>query len=376
MFLLISYIIIILLNLKFSKSKILYIIDFMFMWILMGWNYSVADYDIYLIRYTHPEIYGTLEPLYVVFQNIGKMMGLSYDTFLAYMSFIFLLIRMVLIKSMSMRPNYVVGLYLLFPFIMDITQIRMFYATTIVLIGIFILIKNYKYCNILFVVTVILATMIHAACIIYILILVAKNVKSVNIKEYLQVCVLVCGILYALLPTGVLYSVLALISRRLGFGKKFIETVFSTSMAYKFTNKITYMIEIILFFGIIYLILKRATKGETLTSGTKEKELTKSFSNLELLHFCIKVNCSLLIILPLAWYSGDIYRVQHGIVILFYTALSNLDNFRGSRRGMVKLNQLLVAGFITIFMILFLIGLPSLREAVFMPVFFENGLLG
>lgn len=163
MILLISYIVIVILNLKFHKSKILYVIDFVFMWILMGWNYSVADYKVYFTRYTNPEIYGTLEPLYVVLQNWGKMMGMNYNTFLACMSFIFLLIRMVLIKLMSARPNYVIGLYLLFPFIMDITQIRMFYATTIVLLGFYVLVKNYKYSDVLFVITVILASMLHAA---------------------------------------------------------------------------------------------------------------------------------------------------------------------------------------------------------------------
>src|SRR5699024_7708644 len=106
-------------------------------------------------------------------------------------------------------------------------------------------------------------------CIIYLLMLAAKNIKNFNRKEYLKVCLLVCGILYALLPTGILYNILALISRTFGFETKFIETAFSTNIAYKLTNKITYMIEIFLFFVTMNLILKRATKVKSSNSGTE-----------------------------------------------------------------------------------------------------------
>lgn len=375
MILLIGYIIIILLNLTFRKSKILYVIDFIYMWILMGWSYNVADYDVYFTRYTYPEIYGTLEPLYVAIQNIGKIMGLSYNSFLAYMSFIFLLVRMILIRSMSIRPNYVIGLYLLFPFIMDITQIRMFYATTIVLLGIFVLMKNYRYSNIFFVIIIIIASMMHSACIIYLLVLVAKNVKEFNTKKYLKTCIFGCVILYIMLPTGVLYDVLTVISGAFGFGRKFIETVFVTSQAYKITYKITYMVEILLFFCLMNSIFKRIMKNNSISYIEKTKD-NKKVSNLEFTQFCAKVNDSLLIVLPLAWFSGDIYRVQHGMTILFYIAFSNFEGFRSSNRGKIKLNQVLVTGFVIIFMLLFLLGISSLRETVFIPVFFENGLIG
>lgn len=374
MTLLVSYIIIVLLNLKFQKSRILYAIDFFFMWLLMGWSYNVADYPTYLLRYTHPEIYGTLEPLYVILQNGGNLLGLDYNTFLACMAFVFLLIRYILVKLMSMRPNYVVGLYLLFPFVMDITQIRMFYATTIVLLGIFVLVKNYKCSDILYAFIVVLATMIHAACIVYLLVLFAKHVKDFNTSNYLKGCILACVVFYILLPTNILYDSLAYISGIFGFETKFIETVFATGQAYKFTHKITYMLEIMLFFCVMNLIFRRAIRSQSAICDTEKIESIRKYKDLEMLYFCTKVNCSLLIILPLAWFSGDIYRIQHGIVMFFYIVISNLDNFRSAKRGKIKINQLFLSGFIVVFMLLFLIGEPSLRENVFLPVFFENGL--
>ena len=376
MTLLVCYIILIVLNLKFSKSKFLYYFDFFYMWVLMGWNYSVADYDVYFTRYTHPEIYGTLEPLYVILQNFGKLVGLSYNQFLACLSFVFLLTRMILIKRMSVHPNYVIGLYLLFPFIMDVTQIRMFYATTFVLAGIYILQKKKKHSNLLFLLFVILASMIHSACIIYLVVLIAQNSKKINEKKYLQISVLVCLVLYAFLPTGILYGVLANICRAFGFGRKFIETTIATSKAYKITHKITYMIEILIFFFAMAVILQRAKKSISHNYSVDHNNVLSSFCEKDFLDLCSKINYSLLISLPLAWFSGDIYRVQHAMTIIFYIAVSNSNSFRSNIRGKVKINQSYIAGFIVVFMFLFLIGIPSLRETVFVPVFFNNELIG
>ena len=342
----------------------------------MGWNYSVADYNVYYTRYTSPEKYKTLEPLYLMLQNLGKWVGLGYNAFLAIMSFLFLLIRMVLIKKMSVRQNFVIGLYLLFPFIMDITQIRMFYATTIVLLGIFFLLQNKKSSDSLFVFFVIMATLVHSSCILYLLLLFAKNIKRLGVDEYIKLCIAVCVGLYIMLPTEVLYKGLVAISKCLGFGRKFIETSFATNKAYKITHKFTYMIEILLFFVMMNLILAKTIRQNNVAKKLKELKNYEDFYSLDFFNFCLKSNITLLIILPLAWFSGDIYRVQHGLLTLFYIAISNSKCFRSKIKGNFKVNQLMLFFFIIVFMFLFLIGLPSLRNSVFLPVFFKNELFG
>lgn len=376
MILLSVYILLIIINFKFSKSKIIFWIDFLFMWVLMGWNHSVADYSSYYIRYTNPEIYGTLEPLYVIFQNTGKMVGLDYSSFQIVMAFIFLFIRMIAIRMLSTSPNFVVGLYLLFPFIMDITQLRMFYATSIILLGIVFLLKRKKIDNIIFILFVILATMIHAACICYLLLLIPVNIENFNIKAYLRIIIIMCLILFIMLFSGGLYELAHIISSLFGFGTKFIETVFAAGQAYKTTNKIVYMLIIFLFFFVINLIFKKARKRYKLSKNENQVMLKTISKNGELVDICYKINYTLLIILPFAWFTGDIYRIQHGVLILFYSAFSNMDFFKGKKHGSVTLYQIYVTIFIVLYVFLFLVGISSLRESVFLPVFYDNILFG
>lgn len=376
MILLSVYILLIIINFKFSKSKIIFLIDFLFMWVLMGWNHSVADYRLYYIRYTNPEIYGTLEPLYVTFQNIGKMVGFDYSSFQIVMTFIFLCIRMIAIRTLSTRPNFVVSLYLLFPFIMDITQLRMFYATSIILLGIVYLLKRKKIDNIIFVLFVILATMIHSACICYLLLLIPINIENFNIKGYLRIIILMCLILFIMLFSGSLYELACIISSFLGFGTKFVETVFAAGQAYKATNKIVYMLIIFLFFFVFNLIFKKACKRYKLLENENQVTFKTIAKNKELVDICYKINYTLLIILPFAWFTGDIYRIQHGVLILFYSAFSDMEFFKGKNTGAITIYQAYVTVFIVLYVFLFLVGLSSLRESVFLPVFYDNILFG
>lgn len=366
MFLFAVYILLIICNYIWRKSKPLYIVDFLYMWILMGWNHSVADYSVYYTRYTQPEKYSTLEPLYSFFQDVGKYFALDYNHFLILMSFIFLLIRLIVIWHLSNRPNFVVGLYLLFPFVMDICQIRVFYATSIILVGVFFLVKDKKTGTFLFLISWIVACMIHAACVFYIIILVARVVNSKNIRKYKRICITVCLILYMLLVSGVLYWLVDIMSSLLGFGNKFVQTTISTSKAYKVTHRLVYMIEIILFSCMIDVLLKQTNKYC--------KKLN-SDSGYWFFLFCYKVNCGLLLILPFAWFSGDVYRVQHGILLVFYIFFSNIRGVGGRRIGYFSISEIILACFIVVFVILFLVGLPSLRNTVFLPVFFNNSLL-
>ena len=371
MILLSIYIVLIILNFKFPRSKVLFAIDFLFMWILMGWNHSTADYSVYLTRYTHPEIYKTLEPLYVLLQNLGQSLGMDYNLFLIAMSFLFLFIRMLAIRKLSNKPNIVIALYLMFPFIMDITQVRMFYATSLILLGLVFLLKNTKKDNLIFMAFVLMATSIHAACIFYGLLLLVNQIDKKSPKKYAHQLAAIVVIAYLMLFSGALYYVVSIASSFLGFGTKFVETAFATSMAYKITHKITYMIEIGLFWAFFNYIFGRAIRKRK-----KDDYIKENIPNNNLLISCYKFNYTMLLLLPLAWFSGDIYRVQHGLLGLFYALYSNSYYMRNNTRGRCTLYQLATVLFMILFIFLFLVGLESLRETVFMPVFFENVFIG
>lgn len=376
MVLFIIYIFIVILNFAFKRNKLITFFDFLYMWILMGWSYGNADYNTYTLRYLYPNLYNTLEWLYTCLQNLGKAIGLDYAGFLIVMSAIFLFIRFWVICKMSSRPNMVIGLYLLFPFIMDITQIRMFYAVSLVLLGSYFLLKGTKRGYTLFILFVILATLIHASCALYFILLPAYMVGDDKLKTYAKrVICLIIGI-FILLGSGLLYKIISVAASVFGFGVKFRETVIAASMAYSFNNKIVYMIEIVLFFVLANELLKRLLKNGK--SGVS-KAGSKTMSASSVTKWSYKVNYALLVILPLAWFSGDIYRIQHGFFTMIYIALSNTEFAETGSRGRIKQSKLIImiltAIMIGSFILLFLIGVKSLADNVFWPTFKNNRLL-
>ena len=376
MILLFLYIGIILLNFMFPKSKKLFVFDFLFMWMLIGWNYSVADYEIYLRRYMYSLMsFATLEPLYVYLQDIAKEQSLDYNSFLMCMTFVFLFIRMIAILGMSKRHNIVVALYLLFPYIMDITQVRMFYATSVVLLGLMFFIKGYKWGSIILLISVIIATMIHASCAFYLLLPLSKWMLRFTSKRVLSISVGITAMLYVLLLSGMLYNIVGYVSSWLGFPDKFAETVLANEMAYKFTYRITYSLEVLMFFLLMNYMLSSACRKYENTSITIKSDIA-TFYEKKYVEIAYRINCLLLCILPLVWFSGDIYRLQHGILVFFYIVFSDIKFFRDIRKYVITHYQIAMAIFVMLFMMLFLLGNESLRETVFIPVFFENALWG
>jgi len=382
MVLLAWYVLLIILNSIYKRNKFLLVIDFVYMWILMGWSYGNADYAMYLRRYMYPETFGTLEPIYIIVEKFFGSLGYDYQIFLIVMSVICLIARFIVIQKISSRPNQVIALYLIYPFIMDIVQIRMFYATTFVLIAILLLREAKKPISFVVVFAIILvATLIHNACIIYMLLPLAKVLKKERISKYSRRIIIGIAVATALLASGLLYSVGLIVARLAGFGQKYVETIVAAGVAYKVTNRLVYMAEIILFFVIVNLICKQARKM-ILSEKYYYKERAQGILMIDEIDFLEKCNYLLFLILPLAWFSGDIYRVQHGFAIVIFMIVSNVIPISGStsKNGKLKHNQIKL-GFYTIglafvFMVLFMLLLPGLRETVFLPAFFNNKLIG
>lgn len=381
MVLLILYFFLIILNILFPKNKALTIIDFVYMWILIGWSYGNADYNLYVSRYSYPDRYVTLEPLYVSVEKLFSSYGYDYESFLLIMSFICLLIKFILINKMSSRQNIVIAMYLLFPFLMDIVQIRSFYASTLVMVAIYVLLQKKKFSIPVYIALILFSTMIHSLCIVYLVLIIAVLIKTEKLHDFSRKIILAVAGATALLVSGILYKVLYYIATIFGFGTKFAETVIAAGMAYKVTNKMVYMAEIILFFLIANFICLKARKMILSNNyiGNSKKEY---LSGTKLIDFCYKSNYLMLIILPFAWFSGDIYRIQHIFMIILYIAASNVLSVENKKKHflLVKKNKLIlnlsVSGLAIVFAILFTLLLVSLRETVFLPAFFSNRLIG
>ncbi|MCC4502875.1 EpsG family protein [Limosilactobacillus reuteri] len=366
--LLIIYILLLLLSFTFKKSKIVTVLDFLLMWIMIGWSSNTADYNVYIARYFHPELYDTLEPIYVGLQSLAKVNGYSYSTFLIVMSFIALLLKFISIFILTKNVNEVIGLWMIFPFVVDINQVREFYATSVAFLGlaIFLRVKKGTVGITIAVILCIIGGMIHISVLFYLVLLIpyltrSKKNKFMNngIVFSPHKIVLLAIALYILALSGLLYKFGSI------FGvAKWSQTATAASMAY--SSKTFYYFEILLFFFIANYILNLLRKE--VTNFTSEQIRT--------INWVYSSNYILLLVLAFAVITPDIYRIQQEFIIFIYCVASYFSDDLWYIRKRIVVNNVIIKMMLVIFAVVFCwlmcAAVPTLRDTVFIPAFNNN----
>lgn len=155
------------------KSKAIVVLAFIVTWVAIAGNYDNADYDQYLIRYDRG-----LD----VFVDIGfsslcyffNKLGYDYQTFKGVISFICLIFVFRTISKFCKDVTLGVAIFLIFPFIIDITQFRNFVAYSIVFLGMPGLFEDGKKGVIIFLICVVLASTIHSSSVFYAFFVLSK----------------------------------------------------------------------------------------------------------------------------------------------------------------------------------------------------------
>lgn len=365
MLLLFDSLIIIILDIFFQRNKVLTIVNFAFMWILMGWSFGNADYEIYLNRYNYPSQYSTLEPLYSVLQSIFRDHGLQYYQFLIIMSGVFLLLRFLVVYGLTERQNLVYGLYLLYPFIFDVTQVREFYAISVVMVAVYFLVKLRRYNIISFVILVYIASLIHSSAIWYLMLLIPFWDKG-SVKKFFKKSVFFFLTLLILSVTGALNKILNAFSNILGFDEKYSQTFTVNQYSYTQNNRYVVSLEIVIIFLLLFFTFY--------ISKSCFYNKSNIFFNIEgAYQFIMKTNIVMLLLIPFLWQSADIYRIQQGFLMIFYTFFSFFITDEGlgkiSSRNLFSIMILLV---LASFFLYLIISVPSLSNSVFWPTFLKN----
>lgn len=365
MILLFCYLTLIVVDLFANKSKFVTVLNFILMWILMGWCTSNADYMVYYNRYNYPQYYPTLEFLYSALQNLFRNFNADYNMFLICMSLLFLLVRYFIILKSTDKPNLLIAFWLIFPFVVECTQLRTFYATSVVYLGIYLLFKSSKHNKEKFIISIVIATLIHAAMIIYLILIIPYvykgKVSKLRIKIWLTTFVLVL-----LLISGILLPIVTYVANIIGIGAKFIETYLANTMQYSTANIFGYIIEMIVLYILVFL-------WGTMACNSREY-LAMSLNKTKFINWALENNDLLMITIPLVFFTGDIYRIQQWFLPIIGIANIFIYDKKIDIRK-VYVHDLLLLGTFIIFAYLMELSLSSLRETVFLPLFFANGLI-
>ena len=294
----------------YSKNKALNVAIIFLMWILMAFSSKTADFNIYTRRLENPDS-ESLEPLFYAFVKILNKLGIGIQGFIFIIGTIYIVvIYKLLIKNrfVARRAGYILALYCIYPFCIDISQLRntlgfvpILYYFSKTIKDQNTIYKNESNDDLFLAICILISTLIHYSGIFYIVLLVAKKIK---IKKTVLVTVIFLGVA-SLIGNFSVYL--------LNFSKYFGEnlynkvwTVFNNSILQQQDTIVGTMRMMIVTFVIVMLFL--------LIEYKKNKD--------PYIEYAIKVNILLLNIIPLVAYAVDLFRVQRCLLILSYIVFS------------------------------------------------------
>lgn len=372
MILLVLYIVLIFINLNYRKSKLCFLSLLLYMWILFGWSYGNADWNIYTNRYNNfEELSSRTEVLFTTLVRGGHFLGMEYRGFLIAISGVCLLLLAKTIFDLSSEPGLVLSLYAIFCFPMDITQVRFFIAFSVVCFGFRYLFKyketKEKKLLIKWIITVVVACNIHMLTMLILVLLIPVFFK----RKVTIIVTAVVNIIF-ILASSLKSKIFALIALFLGEGKASL--VMNQASKYDFA-KVSYVWfkTIFIFSGFlavyfcIMYFFKKYDKKYGIVLNTDKKTLESQLA------FTMDCNIIILVIIGLITVTTDFYRIQQIIVFMSYLIYSNY--LQPHEKGKWKKNNLviIVPAVLFAFGALYNLVLNSANiETVFLPIFYNN----
>lgn len=355
-----------------KNSKAIFFLFFLFMWIMFAWSFGNADYFAYLSSYNNLSFFNNLaeatkglEILFTFFNSLG----LTYQGFLVIISLICLTIISSSVCKYSSYGGFIFLLYFIYPYLLDIVQIKNFIVTALIVFGVRYLISEKRGSSIRFILIICLATLIHYMAIIFLLLLLVKYFSSKKIILITMVLSLLIIITYKTNLFFIIASKVAPIS--------WITTRLYQGVGDGFVSQILRVVTILFIFGGFIILKKKVirciNKNEQNTMVNKNC-LVNNSAKFKFIDIVSKINILVLITIPLLMFSNEFYRIQQDILILNYTVFSlgfNKSN-ENKRERAIMVFKMIVYSFILLYIMV-------LRNnnlfTVFYPAFKNNLLI-
>ena len=306
-----------------SKEKFQSNIMLVFLWILFAFSYGNADYNVHLRKYTQYQLLDSqTEWLYNQLMVLFNRLGLSYSEFLIIVSAFVLLVLFFFAEKHTKYTAWVLAMYMLYPFCMDVTMVRYTLAISVVYIGLGFLFEGKKWWVLKYCCCILIASLIHLSSIFCLLFILPK---FVNLKKLAKMMILLS------LGLTVFTSVLTAFIDKLvnisflNIGTKLNIVLNASDMKYNFRNVMNYRLKMLIIlicslvvYHIIYTWIKR--------NGVEEQAETKS--NIQFINLTLGMNLSIIPIIGLLSFSADLFRIQLSLSMVNYIAFAQYFDIR------------------------------------------------
>lgn len=362
-------------NINKRKSKLLYIMLFMIVWILIGGCYSNADYAIYLNRYKL-SVQGlnlSTEWGFNFLCYLSNQLGFTYQVFLILISLCGLLLMSSTVFRYTSNYGYVLALYFIFPFLLDAVQIRNFFATSIIVYSIRFLISDSNKDTLCYILLVLLAASIHYSMLFCLIFILAKYLHKSNII-IITFSLVILIYIANIGGTDMIFNIASSLAN-----KQVIEEIFHKNfIGYKnikmIRNSIISTLSIIGFILIKNVVIIKLTKIKD-SYNFDGVNLNTKFKYINII---TKINILSFVSIPLIFYSIEFYRIQQNLLLLNYIVFSFYFINKKLERKKVNISYknvfFIISNivYISIPMYVYIFSSKGNIESVFLSIFNNN----
>lgn len=303
-------VLLVLLSLIFSKSISLVIIDIIALaWLCISTPFLMdnAGYmQNYRLVITNANLAQEVTSKgWVFLSKLGLKFNLDYLQFKTIV-FIFCMILLLITTYRLVGTNYsfVFGIYIIYPALVDIVQIRFFLSLCIVILGLSFFINDVKTGSVVYVICLILATSIHNTSLIYSIFLILPLMKKYS-KQIVKIIIVVDIILIVMKN-----QVLAVVGN-LATDKQ--QQYFDGQLS---LFKVAFFILIMIFVALIIYYLKEKNENEV---SVKDKNIINAINN---------INIIILLLVPLVPIAYNFYRLERISWFMIYMLLAILLKYK------------------------------------------------
>lgn len=344
---------------KNTKLKgFIIIINFIFMWIFLGWARGAYDVEIGISRYINVNKYTEFtEPIFTMLVNLGHKVAMNYRTFYAIIAFVELFAIYKFINKYTNYSTLVLGLFIIFPMAYMFTLVRFLLAYCVVLCGgINVLLEKKRGYEIKYVIYVLVASLIHYSSAFFLIYLLVEKLNKKNTIRFVMVVMLILS------SVTVFSNIVGIFSNYINAEK--VNNVLNNSVGKGILGRTVTSSVMCITYWIIY----------KLCDGSLE-ENDKWDRNKNLLIY--KINIANLISIPLAvFYAIGFSRIFVVSLILSYISYSNMLNKVDIHH--INKKKLYATGiliFCLLFELYFTYRSDTMQEKSLRPMFEQNELI-
>lgn len=293
--------ILVILGLIFKKSKILFLCQIIFAWILLAFNTDSADYIVHLNIFNSVQkdisIISNKGGLYSLICYFFRSNNLEFEIMNILLNTLAMIVLIVIINKLTDKVCFVTSLFFIFPYFNYVIQKRFFLASVIIVLALYFELRNRKGDRIISVILCIVAAQIHVTAYTYLVYIFLFRVPMKKLKKILPIMILLSIILIPVLPK------LALIV----FPASKVELYF-LKLKLGIDDALFWTCFHLLFVLIIYILYKK----------------NKSEGNI-FLEKVLKLNLISLIFVSLYYYEPTFFRIFRTLLIFNYICLANMQ---------------------------------------------------